>query len=36
VRTTQIYRGVVPFIGLQLVGLVLIILFPGLVTGLTP
>jgi TRAP-type mannitol/chloroaromatic compound transport system permease large subunit len=34
VRTTQIYRGVVPFIALQLVGLLLIILFPGLVTRL--
>jgi tripartite ATP-independent transporter DctM subunit len=34
VRTTQIYRGVVPFIALQLLGLLLIVLFPGLVTGL--
>lgn len=34
VPTTEIYRGVVPFIGLQLVGLVLIVLFPALVTGL--
>jgi tripartite ATP-independent transporter DctM subunit len=34
VRTTQIYRGAVPFIGLQLAGLALVILFPGLVTGL--
>jgi tripartite ATP-independent transporter DctM subunit len=32
--TTSIYRGALPFIGIQLVGLVLIILFPGLVTGL--
>ena len=32
VTTTKIYRGVVPFIGIQLVGLLLIILFPGLVT----
>ena len=34
IKTTQIYRGVVPFILIQLVGLTLIILFPGLVTGL--
>ncbi len=34
VRTLDIYRGVIPFIGLQLVGLILIILFPQLVTGL--
>jgi len=34
VRTTQIYRGALPFIVIQLLGLVLIVLFPGLVTGL--
>ncbi len=34
VSTAQIYRGVVPFIAIQLLGLLLIILFPGLVTGL--
>jgi tripartite ATP-independent transporter DctM subunit len=34
VRTTQIYRGVVPFILIQLLGLLLIILFPGLVTAM--
>jgi TRAP-type mannitol/chloroaromatic compound transport system permease large subunit len=34
VRTTQIYRGVIPFILIQLVGLLLIILFPTLVTFL--
>lgn len=34
VRTSDIYRGVLPFIVIQLLGLVLIILFPGLVTGL--
>ncbi len=34
VRTAQIYRGVVPFIVIQLIGLLLVILFPGLVTGL--
>ncbi len=31
VRTSQIYRGVVPFIGIQVIGLVLVILFPQLV-----
>jgi tripartite ATP-independent transporter DctM subunit len=31
VRTTQIYRGAAPFIALQLIGLLLVILFPGLV-----
>ncbi|MBI4512763.1 MAG: TRAP transporter large permease subunit [Gemmatimonadetes bacterium] len=34
VRTTQIYGGAVPFIVLQLIGLLLVILFPGIVTGL--
>jgi TRAP-type mannitol/chloroaromatic compound transport system permease large subunit len=34
VKTSQIYRGVLPFIGIQLLGLLLIILFPELVTGL--
>ncbi len=34
VPTTAIYRGVLPFIAIQLVGLALIIAFPGLVTGL--
>ncbi|MCB1032305.1 MAG: TRAP transporter large permease subunit, partial [Acidobacteria bacterium] len=34
VKTTQIYRGVIPFIALQILGLLLLILFPGLVTGL--
>ncbi len=29
--TTEIYRGAVPFIGIQLVGLLLLILFPGIV-----
>ena len=33
-KTTEIYRGVVPFIIIQLIGLLLIILFPGLVTGM--
>lgn len=34
VRTGQIYRGVLPFIGIQLLGLLLIILFPELVSAL--
>ena len=33
--TPQIYKGVLPFIALQLLVLVLLILFPGLITGLT-
>jgi TRAP-type mannitol/chloroaromatic compound transport system permease large subunit len=32
VSTTQIYRGALPFIGIQLLGLLLILLFPELVT----
>jgi tripartite ATP-independent transporter DctM subunit len=32
ITTAQIYRGAVPFIAIQAVGLLLIILFPGLVT----
>ena len=32
VATTQIYRGVLPFIGIQLLGILFIILFPELVT----
>lgn len=34
VSTAQIYRGAVPFIAIQLVGLLLIILFPQIVTAL--
>ncbi len=34
IRTTQIYRGVIPFIGIQVVALILVCVFPGLVTGL--
>ncbi|MDX1438651.1 MAG: TRAP transporter large permease subunit [Rubricoccaceae bacterium] len=34
IKTTDIYRGVVPFIIIQLVGLGLLILFPEMVTGL--
>ena len=34
VKTTEIYRGALPFIVIQLIGLLLIILFPQLVTGL--
>lgn len=35
VRTGQIYRGVVPFIGIQIIGLALVIFFPSLVHLLT-
>jgi tripartite ATP-independent transporter DctM subunit len=34
VRTADIYRGALPFIAIQLLGLLIIILFPGIVTGL--
>lgn len=34
VTTAQIYKGAIPFIGIQVVGLILIILFPELVTWL--
>lgn len=34
IKVTDIYRGVVPFILLQLLGLILVYLFPGLVTWL--
>ncbi len=34
IPTTAIYRGVVPFILIQLVALVLVVVFPGLVTWL--
>ncbi len=34
VATGEIYRGVLPFIGIQLLALLLVVLFPGLVTGL--
>ncbi|MEM6457601.1 MAG: TRAP transporter large permease subunit, partial [Acidobacteriota bacterium] len=34
IDTVQIYRGVLPFIAIQLIGLVLLILFPELVTTL--
>ena len=34
VKTTDIYRGVLPFIGIQLIGLLLLIIFPELVTWL--
>jgi TRAP-type mannitol/chloroaromatic compound transport system permease large subunit len=33
VPTRDIYRGVVPFIGLQLLVLAMLIMFPGLITG---
>ena len=34
VRTVDIYRGVVPFVGLQVVGVALVWLVPGMATGL--
>jgi tripartite ATP-independent transporter DctM subunit len=34
VRTTQIYRGIVPFVAIQLLGLLAIIVWPELVTAL--
>jgi tripartite ATP-independent transporter DctM subunit len=34
VRTADIYRGVIPFIGIQLFALLIVALFPGLVTWL--
>jgi len=34
VQTTDIYRGVIPFVGLQVVGLILCIVFPKLITFL--
>jgi tripartite ATP-independent transporter DctM subunit len=34
IRTSDLYRSVIPFIIIQLIGLVAIILFPGLVRGL--
>lgn len=33
VKTTDIYRGIVPFVGIQLFALLLVIAFPQLVTG---
>jgi tripartite ATP-independent transporter DctM subunit len=34
VKTTDIYRGVVPYVGLQMLGLVICIVFPGIITYL--
>ena len=34
VKTSEMYRAVIPFIVIQLIGLLLITVFPGLVTGL--
>jgi len=34
VKTTDIYKGVIPFIVIQIIGLILIVLYPELVTGL--
>ena len=34
IKTSEIYKGVIPFIGIQLFVLILIILFPAIVTFL--
>jgi tripartite ATP-independent transporter DctM subunit len=34
VKTADIYRGIVPFVGMQLIALVLVFIFPGLATWL--
>jgi TRAP-type mannitol/chloroaromatic compound transport system permease large subunit len=34
VKTTDIYRGVVPFVGLQIFALILCTVFPGIITYL--
>jgi tripartite ATP-independent transporter DctM subunit len=34
IQTTDLYRAVVPFIVIQLIGLLAVVLFPGIVTGL--
>ncbi|MGN2393698.1 C4-dicarboxylate ABC transporter, partial [Pelomicrobium sp. G1] len=34
VKTTEIYKGVIPFIGVQIVGLALLMLFPDVATWL--
>ncbi len=34
IRTSQIYRGVIPFVAIQLLALILLAVFPGLVTWL--
>lgn len=36
ITTGQVYRGVVPFIGIQLIGLTLVIVYPEIVTWLIP
>jgi tripartite ATP-independent transporter DctM subunit len=36
IRTSDMYRSVIPFIAIQLIGLLAVILFPQLVTGLFP
>ena len=35
-QTRDIYRGVVPFVVIQLLALLLVIAFPGIVTALVP
>jgi TRAP-type mannitol/chloroaromatic compound transport system permease large subunit len=34
VKTSDIYRGIIPFVGLQIAALVLVFCFPGLATWL--
>ena len=34
VKTTDIYKGVIPFIVIQIIGLILVVVYPELVTGL--
>ncbi|MEX1267156.1 MAG: TRAP transporter large permease subunit, partial [Woeseia sp.] len=34
IRTAQIYRGVIPFVAIQLLALLILAAFPGLVTWL--
>ncbi len=36
IRATEIYRGVAPFVAIQLITLVLVFLFPVIITGLIP
>ncbi len=36
VTAVEIYRGVAPFVAIQLITLALVFLFPGIITGLIP
>jgi TRAP-type mannitol/chloroaromatic compound transport system permease large subunit len=33
ISTPTIYRGVIPFVALQLIGLAIVVAYPGLVSG---